>query len=68
MPDFSAILAAIQRRRPSVLQIRSGRLSPAAIGDIVLCAIEQSRDNLANGALMVVDLQQTRVAMLRLNP
>jgi pimeloyl-ACP methyl ester carboxylesterase len=68
VPDFAEILAATRRRRPSVLQIRSDRLSPAAIGTVFLRAVDQTRDDLANGALISVDPQRTRVRILPLDP
>lgn len=62
--DFSAILAATRRRRPSVLQIRSDLLTPMAIGSVVLRAIEQCRDELFAGALVSVDTMRTRIRIL----
>ena len=62
--DFSAILAATQRRRPSVVQIRSDLLTPTAVGGIVLRAIEQTREELAAGALMSIDAQRARLRIL----
>lgn len=64
--DFSAILAATQRQRPSVLQIRSDVLTPAVIGPMVLRVIEQMRQDLEEGALISVDLQRARVRILPL--
>ena len=48
--DFSAILAAIQRRKPSVIQIRADLLSPTAIGGALLRAVAQTDRELADGA------------------
>lgn len=53
--DFSTILAATQRRKPSVIQIRADILIPAAIGDPVLRAIAQTRQELGVGALVLID-------------
>jgi predicted nuclease of predicted toxin-antitoxin system len=39
--DFSAILAASQGTKPSVVQIRSDNLSPAVIGDPLIAALQQ---------------------------
>ncbi len=64
--DFSAILAATQRRRPSVVQIRSDLLTPMAIGGMVLRAIEQTREELAAGALISIDAQRARLRVLPL--
>jgi predicted nuclease of predicted toxin-antitoxin system len=65
--DFSAILAATQRQQPSVMQIRADLLTPAVIGGAVLRAIEQTRDELAAGALVSVDIQRARLRVLPIN-
>jgi predicted nuclease of predicted toxin-antitoxin system len=62
--DFGAILAATQRRRPSVVQLRGGNLSPSALGDAILTAIGQVRQELLDGALVSVDLTRARVRIL----
>jgi predicted nuclease of predicted toxin-antitoxin system len=41
--DFSTILAATGRRKPSVIQLRAGPLTPAATGGAVLRACASSR-------------------------
>jgi predicted nuclease of predicted toxin-antitoxin system len=64
--DFGAILAATQRRRPSVLQVRSDILAPDAIGQVVLMAIRQTRQALLDGAVLSVDASRARVRVLPL--
>ena len=64
--DFSAILAATQRRKPSVIQIRADLLTPVAIGSAVLRAIAQTERELAEGALISIDLDRARVRILPL--
>jgi predicted nuclease of predicted toxin-antitoxin system len=64
--DFGAILAATQRRRPSVLQVRSDILAPDAIGHVVLMAIRQTRQALLDGAVLSVDASRARVRVLPL--
>lgn len=64
--DFSAILAATRGGKPSVLQIRSGDLSPDAIGGLVLLALNQMSGKLEQGALLSVDSKRTRVRILPL--
>jgi predicted nuclease of predicted toxin-antitoxin system len=39
--DFSAILAATQETKTSVVQIRSDNLSPAVIGEPLIAALQQ---------------------------
>jgi len=64
--DFSAILAATQGAKPSVVQIRSDNLSPAVIGDPLIAALQQMAPELAAGALLTVDPGRTRLHLLPL--
>jgi predicted nuclease of predicted toxin-antitoxin system len=64
--DFGAILAATQRRRPSVVQVRGDLLSPKAIGHAVLSAIRQAEAELHEGALVSVDAARARLRILPL--
>jgi predicted nuclease of predicted toxin-antitoxin system len=64
--DFGAILAAVRGTRPSVVQVRSDILTPHAIGDAVLAAIRQSRQELVDGALISVDAARARLRILPL--
>jgi predicted nuclease of predicted toxin-antitoxin system len=64
--DFSAILAATQGTKPSVVQIRSDNLSPAAIGEPLIAALQQMTQELAAGALLTVDPGRTRLHLLPL--
>ncbi len=47
--DFSAILAATQGEKPSVVQIRAGILSPAEIGEKMIAALAQMALELEKG-------------------
>jgi predicted nuclease of predicted toxin-antitoxin system len=64
--DFSAVLAATQGTKPSVVQIRSDNLSPAAIGEPLIAALRQMAAELATGALVTVDPGRTRLHVLPL--
>ncbi|MEH6953049.1 DUF5615 family PIN-like protein (plasmid) [Nitrobacter sp. NHB1] len=64
--DFSTILAATGRRKPSVIQIRADLLTPTAIGSALLRAIAQTERELAEGALVLIDPQRARVRILPL--
>jgi predicted nuclease of predicted toxin-antitoxin system len=64
--DFGAILAATRQRRPSVLQLRSDLLTPQTIGRRVLAAIEETRQELAAGALVSVEASRARLRVLPL--
>jgi predicted nuclease of predicted toxin-antitoxin system len=65
--DFGAILAATNGTKPSVVQIRSDNLSPAAIGRQLVAAIRQMTAELEAGALVTVDPARTRLSLLPLN-
>lgn len=64
--DFSAILAATQGEKPSVVQIRSDDVSPDMIGAQVITALKQMSAELENGALLTVDPNRTRMRLLPL--
>ncbi len=62
--DFGAILAASGLRHPSVVQIRSDRLTPESIGASVVAAIRRTEVDLQNGALLSVDPSRGRLRIL----
>jgi predicted nuclease of predicted toxin-antitoxin system len=64
--DFSAILAATRGTKPSVVQIRADNLSPAAIGEPLIAALQQMTPDLVAGALLTVDPGRTRLNLLPL--
>ena len=64
--DFSAILAATGGGKPSVVQIRSGQLSPKTIGDAVVHAITAMHHELDKGALILFEPDRIRVRILPL--
>ena len=64
--DFSAILAATQDAGPSVVQIRTEDISPALIGAKVIAALHQMKSELEAGALLSIDVKQTRLRLLPL--
>lgn len=66
--DFSAILAATQGSKPSVVQIRADDVSPDAIGTQVIAALRQTQADLDEGALLTVDPTRARLRILPLNP
>lgn len=65
--DFSAILAATGRRKPSVVQIRADLLTPSTIGNALLRALAQTRSELDEGALVTLDPVRARVRILPLS-
>jgi predicted nuclease of predicted toxin-antitoxin system len=64
--DFGALLAVSGERRPSVIQLRSGSLRPADIGDIVAAAIVHARAELESGALLSLEVGMARLRILPL--
>lgn len=62
--DFGTLLAQTRASRPSVVTIRADDPSPAAIGNEVLAAIQQHAAELTAGALVMVDLNRSRVRVL----
>lgn len=62
--DFSAILAATHGKKPSVVQIRAEDVSPDVIGLQVIAALRQMASELADGALLTVDPNRTRMRLL----
>lgn len=64
--DFSAILAATQGKKPSVVQIRADDVNPDTIGKQVIAALRQMSTELVDGALLTVDTSRTRVRLLPL--
>ena len=66
--DFSAILAATHGEKPSVIQIRAEDVSPEAIGNQILIALQQMASELEEGALLTVDPNRTRIRVLPLRP
>jgi predicted nuclease of predicted toxin-antitoxin system len=64
--DFSAILAATQGSKPSVVQIRSDDLRPETLGPILIEALRQMAAQLEEGALLTVDPARARLRVLPL--
>ncbi|MGF1616019.1 MAG: DUF5615 family PIN-like protein [Gammaproteobacteria bacterium] len=64
--DFSAILAATQGDKPSVVQIRADDVSPDVIGGPVIDALRQMTTELGEGALLTIDPNRTRMRLLPL--
>ena len=65
--DFSAILAATQGAKPSVVQIRGDDISPEAIGQKIVFALRQMVSELEAGALLSIDANRTRLRILPLH-
>jgi predicted nuclease of predicted toxin-antitoxin system len=64
--DFGAILAATQGTKPSVVQVRSGNISPEVIGASLIAALRQMGPELEGGALLTLDPVRARLTLLPL--
>jgi predicted nuclease of predicted toxin-antitoxin system len=64
--DFSAILAFTNNAKPSVIQVRAEDLNPDTIGAQIVSAINQTKIELATGAIISVDPVNTRLRLLPL--
>ena len=62
--DFGIALAASERYRPSVVQIRSADLAPEVIGAQVVSALVGMASELERGALLTVEMGRTRMRLL----
>lgn len=65
--SVSAILAASEAGKPSVVRIRASDTSPDAIGARVIAALRQMADELAAGAVVTMDLDENRIRILPLS-
>ena len=64
--DFSTILAITHNDKPSVIQIRTGDISPAITAQLVINAIDSAVSEIEKGALITIDLKKTRLRILPL--
>lgn len=64
--DFGTTLALTEAAGPSVIQIRTHDVTPAALGDLVLRGLKQFQTELERGALIVIDEAQMRARVLPL--
>jgi predicted nuclease of predicted toxin-antitoxin system len=65
--DFSAILAATNGDKPSVVQIRANDLSSDLLVDLIVAGLRRCERELAEGALLTVDADRQRLRLLPLN-
>lgn len=62
--DFSAILAASKASSPSVFQVRTQKILPNAIGDLVINNLRKFQAELESGALVTVNEAKGKVRIL----
>jgi len=64
--DFGAALAVTHNDKPSVIQIRTGDISPAITAQLVINALHTAVLEIEEGALITIDLNKTRLRILPL--
>lgn len=64
--DFGSLLALTQAEGPSVIQVRTQDVTPAAIGKLVISSLRQFQPELEKGALIILDEARTRARILPL--
>src|SRR3989442_11024573 len=64
--DFGTLLANARAAKPSVLQVRTQDVTPAALGPKVIAALRQFASVLADGALISLDEHRSRARILQL--
>ena len=62
--DFGILLALNCAVGPSVVQLRSQDLTPAAVGEIVVMALIQFQSQIQSGAILTVDATTSRIKVL----
>lgn len=62
--DFGTLLAQTRAARPSVVIVRVDDPDAAAVGALVLAALQQHASDLATGALVSLDVTRSRVRVL----
>ena len=65
--DFGTMLALTKAEGPSVIQVRTQDITPAAIGATVKETVRRFEKELDKGALIVIDEVRTRIRVLPLN-
>jgi predicted nuclease of predicted toxin-antitoxin system len=62
--DFGALLAATSAQKPSVIQVRTRDVMPEVLAPILFDALDKFKNELEEGALVVVEPAQARVRIL----
>ena len=62
--DFGTLLAANKTNSPSVIQIRTQDVTPENLLPLVISALTQFKDYIAQGALITIDENKSRVRIL----
>ena len=62
--DFGALLAATSAEKPSVIQVRTRDVMPEVFAPILFDALDRFKNELEEGAFVVVEPAQARVRIL----
>lgn len=65
--DFGAILAASGAAHPSVIQVRGDDVAPETLAEPLLKAVRDYEEVLAEGALLTIDVERSRIRILPLD-
>ena len=64
--DFSAILAANRRNKPSLIQLRTGDIIPDKAAALVINALQVAASEIETGAILTIELNKARLRILPL--
>lgn len=64
--DLGSLLALIQAKGPSVIQVRTQDILPEALAGVLLPILKRHEKELEEGALLTVDLYKSRLRLLPL--
>jgi len=64
--DFSAMLAASRWNKPSLIQLRTGDISPDSAALLVVNALRQVFAEIEEGAILTIELSKARLRILPL--
>ena len=64
--DFSAILAVNRWNKPSLIQLRTGDISPESAAPLVISVLRQAAAEIEAGAILTIELNKARLRILPL--
>jgi len=64
--DFTAMLAANRRKKPSLIQLRTGDINPDSAASLVISTIRQATVEIEQGAILTIELNKSRLRILPL--
>ena len=64
--DFTALLAASRKQKPSIVQIRVQGFETDVLANMIALAVKQNLCALENGAILTIDAKRARMRLLPL--